>query len=68
LFGEVCRRLDACRKLFKPSILAAFLMVFGGVGLITQHRTEISAVVVGIAILAAVAVAYLLIRFLNAEI
>jgi len=39
-------------------------MVFGGVGSVTQHRTEISAVAVGVAVLAAVAVVYLLTRFL----
>ena len=63
LFGKVCERLDACRMVLKPSLVAAFLMVFGGVGLIAQHRTDavMSGVVAG---LAASATTYLLYRYL----
>ena len=67
LFSGVCERFDARRKLFKPSILAAFLMVFGGVGSVARHRTEVLAVAVGVAMIAALAVAYLLVRFIKAE-
>jgi len=64
LFSKICERLDALRAVFKPSLMAAFLMVFGGVGLIAQHRTAV-AIAAGIAVLAASAATYLLVRYLK---
>jgi len=64
IFSKICERIDTRRTLFKPSLIAAFLMVFGGVGLIAQHRT-IAAISAGVAVLAASAAAYLLVRYLK---
>ena len=54
--------LDAGAAFLKPSVIASFLMVFGGVGLIAQSRT-VEVVAIGVAALAAFAVSYLFFRF-----
>ena len=64
LFSEICERLDNRLVLFKPSLFTPFLMVFGGVGLIAQHRTTSLFIVAGVAVLAAVTVSYLLYKYL----
>jgi len=55
--------LESGASFLKPSVISAFLTVFGGVGLIAQSRT-IAVVAVGVAALAAFAVSFLFYRFI----
>ena len=62
--GEVLpgEGFDQGASFMKPTVLATFLTVFGGAGLIAESRT-IAVVAVGIAALSAFAMSFLLYRF-----
>ncbi|MCL2616393.1 MAG: NfeD family protein [Defluviitaleaceae bacterium] len=63
LIGEIGgESFSAGASFLTPSVIASFLMVFGGVGLIAQHRT-VEVVAIGVSALAALAVSYLFFRF-----
>lgn len=65
LIGEIGGGADGFEggaSFMKPSIIACFLMVFGGVGLIAETRT-IYIMAIGISALCAFAVTFLLYRF-----